>query len=175
LGHVHPRINDGLWGCDVVSLKTDGIGPRPRPMDMGPQSESIRLRWCAPWPQPPGLRRHMGFDLTRLRVRGRRAQQKSIRQDGASMNLRAPVVDLQSNPMDFGRFSPWNHRRMSCVKVSSRLSLRWCSCRRRSCQLVPRTLRPSPRRRPLKLRLLPPSHLLPWPSFPARPSHPVRW
>jgi hypothetical protein len=64
---------------------------------------------------------------------------------------------------------------MSCVKVSSRLSLRWWSCRRRSCQRVPRTLRQRPRRRQLKLRPLPPSRLPRWRSFPGRPSRPVRW
>ena len=63
------------------------------------------------------------------------------------MNLGATVVDLQSNPFGFWAVFTANHRRMSCVKVFSRLSLHWRSCRRRSCPLMPRTLRPRPRRR----------------------------
>jgi hypothetical protein len=172
-GHVHPHIADRLRACRLVSLKVGDIGP-----DIGTQHESLRdtfvVRRCAPWPQHPGLRWHVGFDLTRPRAR--LDPNEKIYSRARSVNEPPdPRGRLTIEPHGFWAVFTVNHRRMSCVKVSSRFSLRWWSCRWRSCQLVLRTLRTRPRRRQLKLRPLPPSHLPRSPSFPGRPSRPVRW
>jgi len=137
-------------------------------------SRHIRCASVRAMAQHPGLRWHVGFDLTRPRIR--LDPNEKIYSRARSVNEPPdPRGRLTIEPHGFWAVFTVNHRRMSCVKVSSRFSLRWWSCRWRSCQLVLRTLRTRPRRRQLKLRPLPPSHLPRSPSFPGRPSRPVRW